>query len=59
MTELIVIGIGLYVVACASYTGVIAKLKGYDPTAWAIGGFFFGVIALLAAAGLPSKKSPA
>ena len=38
------------------YCGQVAHQKGYSGTAWAIGGFFFGFIALIAAAGLPDRK---
>ena len=38
------------------YCGEVAHQKGYSGTSWAIGGFFFGFIALIAAAGLPDKK---
>ncbi len=38
------------------YCGQVAHQKGYSGTAWAIGGFLFGFIALIAAAGLPDRK---
>ena len=38
------------------YSGEVAHQKGYSGAAWAIGGFFFGFIALIAAAGLPDRK---
>ena len=38
------------------YCGEVAHQKGYSGTSWAIGGFFFGFIALIAAAGLPDRK---
>ena len=38
------------------YCGQVAHQKGYSGTAWAIGGLFFGFIALIAAAGLPDRK---
>ena len=40
----------------ALYCGEVAHQKGYKGAAWAIGGFFFGFIALIAAAGLPDRK---
>ena len=38
------------------YWGEVAHQKGYKGAAWAIGGFFFGFFALVAAAGLPYRK---
>ena len=38
------------------YSGQVAHQKGYSGAAWAIGGFLFGFIALIAAAGLPDRK---
>ena len=38
------------------YCGEVAYQKGYSGAAWAIGGFLFGFIALIAAAGLPDRK---
>ena len=40
----------------ALYCGEVAHQKGYKGAAWAIGGFFFGFFALVAAAGLPDRK---
>ena len=42
--------------ASALYSGEVAHQKGYKGAAWAIGGFFFGFFALVAAAGLPDRK---
>ena len=38
------------------YCGEVAYQKGYSGAAWAIGGFLFGFIALIAADGLPDRK---
>ena len=38
------------------YSGQVANQKGYSGAAPAIGGFLFGFIALIAAAGLPDRK---
>ena len=38
------------------YSGQVAHQKGYSGASWGFGGFFFGFIALIAAAGLPDKK---
>jgi hypothetical protein len=55
--------VGQFVVAVAvigvvfgAYTGVVAQEKGYSGGAWFAGGFFFSIVALIAAAGLPMKK---
>ena len=42
-------------VVCASFTARVAHAKGYSAGNWFAGGFFFGVIALLAAIGLPDR----
>ena len=42
--------------SAAFFCGEVAYQKGYSGTAWAIGGLFFGFIALIAAAGLPDRK---
>ena len=39
-----------------AYCGEVAEQKGYSRSAWAFGGFLFGFIALIAAAGLPDRK---
>ena len=38
------------------YAGEVAYQKGYNGTAWGIGGFFFGFMALIAVAGLPDRR---
>jgi hypothetical protein len=38
--------------ACLSYS--LAKKKGQDATAWSVCGFLFGILGLIAAAGLPT-----
>ncbi len=53
--------LGLFVLVvfwfvCGFYSSVVADSKGYNGTAWAFGGFLFGIIALIAVAGLPDKK---
>ena len=49
--------LGLFILwlACSGYTAAVAKEKGYG-SSWAVGGFIFGPIALLAAAGLPDLE---
>ena len=41
------------VVATGLFTATVAAHKGYDRKAWFFAGAFFGLIGLLAAAGLP------
>ena len=43
-------------IASAFFCASVASEKGYNGTAWAFGGFLFGIIALIAVAGLPDKK---
>lgn len=50
-----VLGLFIFWLACSGYTATVAKEKGYG-SSWAIGGFLFGPIALLAAAGLPDLE---
>lgn len=40
---------------CACYTSKLANEKGYNAAWWFLGGFLFGLIALIASAGLPDK----
>ena len=43
-------------IACAFYCGAVADSKGHDSVSWFFGGFFFGVFALIAVAGLDDKE---
>ena len=43
-------------IACAFYCGAVADSKGHDYISWLFGGFFFGVFALIAVAGLDDKE---
>lgn len=47
----------IHAVVCASYSYLIADAKGWQGSSWAIGGFLFGVLALIAAAGLPDLET--
>ena len=49
---IIIIGAGI----TSAFTGKVAGAKGYDEPMWAIGGFLFGPIALIAAAGMPDSR---
>ena len=42
--------------ASGFYCAAVAESKGHDGISWALGGLFFGFIALIAVAGLPDKK---
>lgn len=39
------------------YAATVASEKGYSGFRWGAGGFLFGPVALIAAAGLPVKES--
>ena len=41
----------------ASYAYSVAEAKGHDGSAWGLGGFFLGPVALLASLGLPDLKT--
>ncbi|MEQ1895050.1 MAG: hypothetical protein ABL998_21120 [Planctomycetota bacterium] len=42
---------------CGGLSGTIAGAKGYEAGTWFFGGFLFGPLGLIAAAGLPTKAS--
>ena len=42
-------------IICGGLSGRLADLKGYDKTNWMLAGFFFGILGLIAAAGLPTN----
>ena len=50
----IVIGIVVGMIS-GFYCCFLAEEKGYSRTAWGWGGFFFGIFALIAVAGLPDR----
>ena len=41
----------------ASYAYSVAEAKGHDGSAWGVGGFLLGPVALLASLGLPDLKT--
>jgi len=43
-------------IASALFCGLVANEKGYSNVAWFFGGIVFGIIALIAVAGLPDKR---
>ena len=43
-------------IPCGIYAGVIAASKDHNWLPWILGGFLFGPVTLIAAAGLPDKK---
>ena len=42
--------------ACAGFSGYVAEQKGYRPLAWGGLGLLFGLMALIAVAGLPDRS---
>jgi len=53
MEFLLVLGLAF---VCAGLSGTIAFAKGWESSNWAIAGFFFGPLGLIAAAGLPDRR---
>ncbi len=45
----------LQAIICAALASNLAEKKGYSSGAWGVCGFFFGILGLIAAAGLPSR----
>jgi hypothetical protein len=43
--------------ACAGFCSHVAIAKNLNGIKWGFGGLFFGIIALIAIAGMPEKKS--
>jgi len=44
-------------IACACFSDALAGAKGCERGAWAIAGFLFGPLALLAIAGMPDRRT--
>jgi hypothetical protein len=57
MPEAIVIIVIIQAVACSVFSQKLAEEKGYSMRLWFLGGLVFGIIGLIAAAGLPNKRS--
>lgn len=53
---ILVIGILVYSIACGTYAGIVANAKGWDQGGWFFAGFFFGIIGLIGAAGMPTRS---
>jgi hypothetical protein len=53
--EAVVVLIFMIQISSAAFCSTVAAAKGYGGTAWFFGGLFFGIVALIAAAGLPMK----
>jgi hypothetical protein len=49
------IGLAVYCLASGAYSATVADAKGYSTGAWFFGGLFFGVLALIAIAGMPVR----
>lgn len=47
----------LLAIVCAALSSSVAKKKGHSGDTWGTIGFFFGVLGLIAAAGLPDKRA--
>jgi|GEM_PF-6983657 len=47
------IGYIVYGLVCGFFCARVMQAKGYNEIAWFFGGFFFGIFALIAAAGMP------
>jgi hypothetical protein len=46
-------------IVCGIFAGVVANSKGHSGCAWFVGGLFFGIFALIAAAGIaPAQREP-
>jgi hypothetical protein len=54
-TIIIIAGIVMSSYVFAAFTETVAEEKGYKASNWFWGGFFFTIIALIAAVGLPVK----
>jgi hypothetical protein len=54
----ILIPIAAIWITAAAYGAYVAGQKGYDSGMWLLGGFVFGPLVLVAAAGLPDRKRP-
>jgi len=46
-----------FAVICAALTGMVAHIKGRDMVAWTVGGFIFGVFALVAVLFISSNRN--
>ena len=54
MTPYIVGGVIAQAVICGGLCVFLANQKGYNPNAWFFVGFLFGVLGLIACAGMPA-----
>ena len=52
----IIVALLFYAFACACFCSKVATEKGYGEGRWGFAGVFFGIFALIAAAGLPDRK---
>ena len=53
MGFLLVLGLAF---VCAGLSRTIASAKGWESSSWAMAGFFFGPLGLIAASGLPDRR---
>lgn len=54
-TDTIILFLIMHAIISAGLAANLAKNKGYSPLEWGTCGFFFGLLGLIAAAGLPSR----
>lgn len=57
MEALLVVFLIVGNIASAGYCQRVAMAKNLSAVKWGLGGFFFGIIALIALVGMPSKNS--
>lgn len=55
--ETVILILIVYAIVCMALTADVAGKKGHSSVAWAACGFLFGILGLIAAAGLPSKET--
>ena len=46
---------GIAGIIFGAFCGTVASLKGHEKTTWFFAGFFFNIVGLLAAIGLPDR----
>ncbi len=54
--DIILIIVVIQAIICAALSSSLAEHKGYDTFSWGVVGFLFGIIGLIATAGLPVKR---
>jgi len=54
----IIVGYIFYGIICGVFCGMIASAKNRSGGGWFVAGFWFGIFALIAIAGMPTKAAP-